>query len=607
MLVDLATYWLVENRVLLPGITTLTRLIARVRDRARRRAWQAVSGQLGPGDVAGLERLVKVDDSGASMLQRLRRAPAKPTIDGLFETLERLGEVQALAGPRRLDLSRVPAGRLRALAQEAATVKAQRVARQTPARRVATLAAFTERLVREAHDDTVDVFLVIAHDLVSRTERAIRRDRLATLDQLDAASHLLRQVALVILDADVADPEVRARVFRSVAPDELRRAVDTVEGTAASGGPQGTARRLLNRYPHVRRFLPALLKRLRLSAATAGHPVIAAVEHLRRVDRGLAEIADAPLEVITDLWRPLALTAAGEIHRPGCTLCVVDRLRLAIKRREVWCPDAERWGDPRRLLLTTAEWRGHAPGSLDLPSRPSAYLARLGAELDAAYRRAAEVIERDSSVSVEADGERDRVHVTRLDAVEEPESVPKLRAAVRDLLPAVDLPEVLVEVDGWTAFTDAFTHVSGARARVPDLALSVCGVLLAQACNVGYGPVSRRDIPALTPARLEWVTANFVRAETIRAANDRLLAYHQTIGLTRRWGAGELASADGLRFVVPVRSVHAGPNPRYFGTGRGAPTTTGPLTSTPVLPPLLSRERCATASSSLTGCWTTTA
>lgn len=26
---------------------------------------------------------------------------------------------------------------------------------------------------------------------------------------------------------------------------------------------------------------------------------------------------------------------------------------------------------------------------------------------------------------------------------------------------------------------------------------------------------------------------------------------------------------DGLRFVVPVRTVNAGPNPRYFGTGRG--------------------------------------
>src|SRR3546814_12102139 len=35
------------------------------------------------------------------------------------------------------------------------------------------------------------------------------------------------------------------------------------------------------------------------------------------------------------------------------------------------------------------------------------------------------------------------------------------------------------------------------------------------------------------------------------------------------WGGGEVASADGLRFTVPVRTIHAGPNPRYFGRERG--------------------------------------
>src|SRR3546814_13670665 len=35
------------------------------------------------------------------------------------------------------------------------------------------------------------------------------------------------------------------------------------------------------------------------------------------------------------------------------------------------------------------------------------------------------------------------------------------------------------------------------------------------------------------------------------------------------WGGGDVASADGMRFVVPVRSVHSGPNPKYFGVGRG--------------------------------------
>jgi TnpA family transposase len=31
----------------------------------------------------------------------------------------------------------------------------------------------------------------------------------------------------------------------------------------------------------------------------------------------------------------------------------------------------------------------------------------------------------------------------------------------------------------------------------------------------------------------------------------------------------QVASADGLRFVVPVRTIHASPNPKYFGTSRG--------------------------------------
>ncbi len=34
--------------------------------------------------------------------------------------------------------------------------------------------------------------------------------------------------------------------------------------------------------------------------------------------------------------------------------------------------------------------------------------------------------------------------------------------------------------------------------------------------------------------------------------------------------AGEVASVDGLRFIVPVPSIHTGRNPKYFGlAGRG--------------------------------------
>ena len=31
----------------------------------------------------------------------------------------------------------------------------------------------------------------------------------------------------------------------------------------------------------------------------------------------------------------------------------------------------------------------------------------------------------------------------------------------------------------------------------------------------------------------------------------------------------EVASADGMRFVTPVRTINAGPNRKYFGNNRG--------------------------------------
>jgi len=156
-----------------------------------------------------------------------------------------------------------------------------------------------------------------------------------------------------------------------------------------------------------------------------------------------------------------------------------------------------------------------------------------------------------------------------LDKLDDPASLLTLRQAVAGLLPRVDLPEVLLEIQARTNFAGAFTHVSEGAARVADLAISICAVLLAEACNIGLEPLTRPDIPALARGRLAWVQQNYIRAETLIRANALLVDAQAKVPLVRAWGGGEVASADGLRFVVPVRTVNSGPNSKYFGSGRG--------------------------------------
>src|SRR5262245_30171840 len=148
-------------------------------------------------------------------------------------------------------------------------------------------------------------------------------------------------------------------------------------------------------------------------------------------------------------------------------------------------------------------------------------------------------------------------------------SISKNLARKSALLPRVDITDAVLEIHGYTGFADEFTHIGGSTARVDNLALSICAVLVAEACNIGLEPVARPDVPALTYARLAWVQQNYIRAETLTRANARLVDTPARIPLAHAFGGGEVASADGLRFVVPVRTLNAGPNSKYFHVERG--------------------------------------
>jgi len=62
VLFDLTTARLIERKILLPGVTVLTRLIARVRDRAASRLWRVLAALPGADQQRRLEALLVVKD-----------------------------------------------------------------------------------------------------------------------------------------------------------------------------------------------------------------------------------------------------------------------------------------------------------------------------------------------------------------------------------------------------------------------------------------------------------------------------------------------------------------------------------------------------------------
>lgn len=193
----------------------------------------------------------------------------------------------------------------------------------------------------------------------------------------------------------------------------------------------------------------------------------------------------------------------------------------------------------------------------------------LAMELDQTYRAVAARLPHNTAVRFETVAGKSELVLSPLDKLEEPASLLALRNQVKSRTPRVDLPEILLEISARTGCMEAFTHLTERTARAADLTTSLCAVLLAEACNTGPEPFVRPETPALKRDRLMWVDQNYVRDDTLMAANAILVAAQSRIALARTWGGGDVASADGMRFVVPVRTIHAGPNPKYFNRGRG--------------------------------------
>jgi TnpA family transposase len=65
------------------------------------------------------------------------------------------------------------------------------------------------------------------------------------------------------------------------------------------------------------------------------------------------------------------------------------------------------------------------------------------------------------------------------------------------------------------------------------------------------------------------VGRTYLRAANYAVANPYLVARQAGIGFARALGGGLVAAIDGMRFVVPVPSLFARPNRKYFGPKRG--------------------------------------
>ncbi len=552
------------ERIERPSIDRMVRLVAWARERAHELTFERLAPQL-TGEVRTKLDALLVTDAGRCGHAWLRARPTSVSSRALGRELEKRAFLIAELGADRFDLEGLPPNRRAWLAQTGRQQTNQALSRMAPERRFPVLMAFCVEALERTTDDAIEIYdraLGGADRAAQRKreelERRARRDTQATVRRfIDLSS--------VVLEAHDSGGDMLRLIERRIGIERLRSDRDRAQGIArptdtgyldlliADGGSTG------------RKLLAAVIESLELRPAGVDEDeLLAAIRLIRQLagDKRRWLPGFSPSAFIDNQWRPHVVdTSRGRFDRRAYELCAAYELRSALRAGRVWVPGSRRHVDPSSLLLPETQWeqsRASFATAIDQPLDGADRLTVLARE----QHELLELLAREQDASAEAQLADGELTVDSPDAAE----AGRLRKLIEPRLPEVDLPELLIEVDGWTGFTDHLTPLSGNRRRSADVPCLLYAVILAQATNLGLSGMARAS--EFSYQQLEWTWEQLCREDTLTAASATLVDYHHGLPLAHEWGAGRLSSSDGQRFAARGRGPGVAPLPRYFGHRR---------------------------------------
>jgi hypothetical protein len=283
LMFDFATAWLIQHKILLPGVSTLTRLISEIRERAINRLWKRLSSLPSEEQREKLETLLQIPEGDrVSRFDRYRKGPIKISSPAFIVAIERFLELKDFK-LHDLDFSHIPPVRLKNLARHAGVISMHKIARMPDDKRIAILVAFVKAFEIMALDDAIDILDLLITGIAGEAKKIGQKKRLRTLKDLDKSALALASICALILNEETEDSHLREAIFEKISKDKLAQSIEMVNSIARPSS-DNFHDEMVEQYGKVKRFLPRLLNDIVVKAAPAGLITIEAFDYLAAME-----------------------------------------------------------------------------------------------------------------------------------------------------------------------------------------------------------------------------------------------------------------------------------------------------------------------------------
>ncbi|PFU36401.1 Tn3 family transposase (plasmid) [Bacillus cereus] len=557
-----------KNKIILPAITTLERMVWEARAMAEKKLFNTVSQSLTIEQKEKLEEIITSQhpsESNKTILGWLKEPPGHPSPETFLKIIERLEYIREIE-LETVKISHLHRNRLLQLSRLGSRYEPYAFRDFQENKRYSILTVYLLNLTQELTDKAFEIHDRQILSLLSKGRKAQEEIQKQNGKKLNEKVIHFTNIGQALIKAKQEKLDV-FKVLESVI--EWNSFVSSVEEAQELARPADYdyLDLLQKRFYSLRKYTPTLLRVLEFHSTKANEPLLKAVEIIRGMNEsGKRKVPnDSPVDFISKRWKKHLYEDDGTtINRHYYEMAVLSELREHVRAGDVSIVGSRQYRDFEEYLFSEDTWNQTKENTrLSVSLSFEDYITERTSSLNERLKWLAANSNKLDGVSVE----KGKLSLARLEK-DVPEEAKKFSASLYQMLPRIKLTDLLMDVAHITGFHEQFTHAANNRKPDKEETIIIMAALLGMGMNIGLSKMAEAT-PGLTYKQLANVSQWRMYEDAMNKAQAVLVNFHHKLQLSSYWGDGTTSSSDGMRMQLGVSSLHADANPHY-GTGKGA-------------------------------------
>jgi TnpA family transposase len=570
---------LVQAHYELPAFSMLRRAAQKARAQVNHGYYQQVADRLDDLQRATISRLLNREDTDTTSLwQRLKREPRQPTITRMREHLAHARWLQSLNTARHA-VDGIPETKLQRFADEAQALNVTRMNRYQEVKRVTLAVALIRVRTAQALDDLAEMFLRLMHRMHHKAKEALDDYQSQHLEQTDALISLLSEFVGGWQKSETAEEQLKT--ISALIGEDADTILEQCEAYLAYAGNNYLPFLLPLLRTHRKLFFDILAFLQPMSTSTdkaLEHAMAFVLRHRHAKAARLSIIETGPdAKAILDIsWIPprwwKAVTGRHRrdvpiltVDRKYLELCVLSCAVTDLKSCDLYIEGSEQFSDYRDQLVTWEDYAQLAPiycSRVGISPDPATFVQALQTWLTETIRATDAAFPTNTSLAIQ-DGEP---VLRKLEKQPEPEGFALIDRLLSERMPECSIVDVLTDTEHWLNWTAAFGPLSALESRLISPRQRYVTTTFCYGCYLGPTQTAR-SVASVDRRQVAYVNQYHITEQKLLDAIVSVINRYNRFELTKWWGSGKRAAADGTKWDVYEQNLLSEYHIRYGGWG----------------------------------------